>query len=547
MNFSSSVTVQVSDSTELFNAVSVYVPSSLAPGNIVDWSQYASELTQDKPVVFTVDVTNYQTIMSGDILLQWLPAFNQDTNTAIIIYLIVFDSTQAGAWLLEDRSISYSPLSKAFEKLWFISYFKMVFDPNMKGLPTEVVVPGTNTSANLVISNTTGGAITLPAGAYIYDNSGVQYTFSILSDVEIPDATETTAIPFTSVLVGPDAGLTAGAIQAANFVPALGAPLNTLTFTLSAVVQGVAETSSNVASAYFDLMLAMSQLCRNYGSLSYHLAQVNLTLTNTGYPVTTSVDPNICKVGSASIETELAFMTALTVDPVPGIPEPRSQYFWGAIKLIEAENTFLLVHSEDDSLLTIVLGAWFRQRNTSGTFIGNKLSMLRLSGPRVMPYGYPSWLNGAVNENHANGQDLLDDKQVAYLRTIADDTAQDCVISRAVGVASVPGMPLNALMISKFVDYTCRQESARFITSSGTLTSPVLTDELAYNSIQSIVMNTLGRFAGTNGRLYSVQNLFPAFAEAKVGLTALEAASAWKARYKDDLDSIVVTGGITAE
>jgi hypothetical protein len=30
-------------------------------------------------------------------------------------------------------------------------------------------------------------------------------------------------------------------------------------------------------------------------------------------------------------------------------------------------------------------------------------------------------------------------------------------------------------------------------------------------------------------------------------MTALEAASAWKARYKDDLDSIAVTGGISAQ
>jgi hypothetical protein len=30
-------------------------------------------------------------------------------------------------------------------------------------------------------------------------------------------------------------------------------------------------------------------------------------------------------------------------------------------------------------------------------------------------------------------------------------------------------------------------------------------------------------------------------------MTKLEAASAWSAKYVDDLDEIVVTGGITAE
>ena len=82
------------------------------------------------------------------------------------------------------------------------------------------------------------------------------------------------------------------------------------------------------------------------------------------------------------------------------------------------------------------------------------------------------------------------------------------------------------------------------ITDRGTLTDPVLTNNEAYTRIQSIVGTNLARFSNIN-RLYNVKLTFPSFTEAKKGLTALEAASAWSALYVDDLDKVTVTGGIS--
>lgn len=547
MNFASTVEVVADAKSDVFNAISLYVPSSLAQGNIVNWQQYASELTADRPIVLVADVSNYNTIMDGELLRQWIPAFNQDTNIAMVVYLIVFDDTQSGGWSIQERSISYAPLSKAFEKLWFVSYIKMLFDPNMKGIPATVVVPGTNTTMDLVVENTTGALVTMPAGSYIYDSGDKQYLFVLGAPVDIADQSATSAIQMESTTVGPDAVIAEGAILPADFVPALEAPLSTLTFTVSNITQGVDESTAEVPSQFFDLSLALSELCRNYRSLSYFYCQVNIDMSNLGYPVVTSVDPNVCKVSSAELEDEIAFLTALNVAPTAEVPLPRSNYFYAALVLIGASNTFFIAHSEDENILTQMLGAWFMQPNSSGTYIGNKMSLLRLSGVGIKPFGYPSWLNGAVNENYEDGQKLLDAKQVAYLVTISDSSVQDCVVSRAVGVATSPAMPVTADMISAYIDYTCRQEAANFITDKGTLVSPVLTDEMAYMTIQQITLNTINLFSGTNGRLYAVQNLFPSFAEAKVSMTALEAASAWKARYKDDLDSISVTGGISAQ
>jgi hypothetical protein len=101
-------------------------------------------------------------------------------------------------------------------------------------------------------------------------------------------------------------------------------------------------------------------------------------------------------------------------------------------------------------------------------------------------------------------------------------------------------------MISKFVDYTAAQQCAKMITDKGTLTDPVLTDADAYKRIQLIFQTGLQMFTKTR-RISAIRMRFPAFEAAKSGLTAIEAASAWKAGYTDDLDSVTVTGGIVAE
>jgi hypothetical protein len=287
-----------------------------------------------------------------------------------------------------------------------------------------------------------------------------------------------------------------------------------------------------VPSKYFDTALALAYQSKQDLALSYCLS----------YDKVSFVDQNPnpadkCWVRLRTAAEEQEAMTSV-------LDGDRAKYFWGALRLMECtRNTWLVVHSEAVNVLIEIFAAWFVSRNESGQFIGNKLSLLRLSGTRIKPLGFPSWLNSAVNENDADGFDLLDVKNVGYMATISDETAQDCYVSSA---RSINGTPVIATMISKFVDYQCRQASARMLTATGTATAPVLTDEKAYAKIQEIVSSNLNLFAGTNGRITAVRLAFPAFDVAKSGRTAIKAASAWSALYKDDLDSITVTGGITA-
>ena len=233
---------------------------------------------------------------------------------------------------------------------------------------------------------------------------------------------------------------------------------------------------------------------------------------------------------------QIAAMTSL-------ITADRGRYLWGALRLMEASNTVLLAHSENTNILVDVFAAWFATKNSSGLYIGNKLSMLRLSGTRIKPFGVPSLLNSAINENDEVGFDMFDDMNIGYLMTINSKTEQECVLSM---MRSVTGMPINALMISKYVDYASSQECADLVTEKGTLTNPILTDAQAYAKIQDIVNRNLLLFVGTR-RIGKIVLSFPDFAIAKTGMTSLEAASAWSAVYTDDLDEVTVTGGITAQ
>jgi len=166
---------------------------------------------------------------------------------------------------------------------------------------------------------------------------------------------------------------------------------------------------------------------------------------------------------------------------------------------------------------------------------------IRLSSGNIKPLGWPSPLNSAVNENDADAVDVLGTKGVAYLQTISDSSLENCRLTYA---RTLDGVSLNAKMISKWIDYRSAMDCANLITDKGTLSNPVLTNNEAYTRIQSIVGNNLNKFTATK-RIYNTKLSFPSFNKAKVGLTALEAASAWSALYVDDLDSVTVTGGIT--
>jgi len=675
MLFRSSVDVVETLTNEPFHCLSVYIPSNIAPAVIQGYANDAPLLTKEKPLVYSCDVQNYADIMTGELLTQMQPIFRGDSNTDVVIYLIVFycDETNDG-WKITDTTIEYEPLTKAFEKLYFISFIKMLFDPNMNGVGYSIESVGAKTmftfnvintskttrvegSVGGIIQNPTGSVVTLDAGDYLTDNN---YAIHISEDLTIPangsytfDSTNTKvtvqttpaftgvfplslpltpvdlttlasshpttwgAINFTlnqilhtgqtagnPVAVTIDAGeynytdpnngvqykinitspislkatgsvpsrvITAFSVNVGNiassvtlqksgFTEAFGHVTNSLTpgdvsfdFNVLSFTPGVnAGVVQDIESKFFDLSLAFAYLCKLNPTMSQFWSQVRIQEFIDGFPNITlgagdklsDYDPNKCFIRSATVAEEKAEMVNLLMAGA----EKRAKYYWGALKLMQANNTFLVCHAEPNDLngsavniLSEILSVWFAKKNSSGLYVGNKVHNIRLTGSNIKPLGWPSPLNSAVNENDAGAVNILGEKNVAYLQTISDNSLEDCRLTSA---RTLDGISLNAKMISKWVDYRSAMDCANMITDRGTLTDPVLTNNEAYTRIQSIVGTNLARFSNLN-RLYNVKLTFPSFTEAKKGLTALEAASAWSALYVDDLDKVTVTGGIS--
>jgi hypothetical protein len=529
MHFSSSVDVIIDEKNELFHAISVYVPMSLAAANIAGFDP--AWVSAEKPAVFTCVVDNYKEIMKGKLLDQWADAFRQDTNIDLVLYVIVFlDGTgTADMWEIDDVSIKFAPITNAFSKLFFISYVKTLFDGSYAGEPTVVpAVPGTAALQTFRIVNGDDVDRTLTAGTYVVNDGVNTWQFTVAVDVVIP-AGEHADYDLTADAAGVDANMSVNTDETAMVSPSLPAGC---TAVCQAFTQGTdAEPEHEVPSLYFDMALALAYICKQDLKLSYFIPLVKISYIDR--------EPNpadVCWIRLKTSAEEKEAMESLETGD-------RSKYFWGALFLMNCvQNTWTLVHSEAVNIIPLIFAAWFAVKNGSGTYVGNKLSLLRLRGTRIKPLGFPSWLNSEVNENDADGFDLLDAKNVGYLCTIADNTPQESCVS---GARSINGTPVSAQMISKWVDYTSAQQCAKFITDDGTLTDPVLTDEQAYKKIQDIVFGNLLLFVPTK-RINNIVMRFPVFKIAKTGMTKLEAASSWKAGYTDDLDEVTVTGGIVA-
>jgi hypothetical protein len=283
-------------------------------------------------------------------------------------------------------------------------------------------------------------------------------------------------------------------------------------------------------SPFFDLSLAMAYLAKQDSRLSCFVSLLKLAL-----PVQ-NPDTNRCVIRSSGRKGQLEHMHSIQHDD-------REKYYWGALYLMGCRNTWVIAHSEEVNVFTEVMAEWFREKNGAGLYVGNGLSHLRLTGSKIKPFGYPSWLDSEVNVNDSKGFDLLDEMDISHLATISSSSKQDCSLSRARGVL---GDSINALMIAKYIDYEAARQCADLINDDGTLTNPVLTDDEAYKKIQGIFKALLQSFTKTK-RISAIRMMFPEFSYAKKGLVSLEAASAWSARYTDDLGQVTITGGIVEE
>ena len=536
MHFASSVEVIVDEKNELFNAISIYVPMSLAAANIVDFDP--AWVSAEKPAVFTCVLDNYKSIMKGKLLDQWSDIFRQDTNVSVILYLIVFldDDSTVGMWEMDDVSISFEPITNAFGKLYFISYAKVLFDENYDGRPVVMPSnPGTPARETVRFTNTTGSPVTVPSGTYGMHDGVKDWTYVLDAAVTLQPGDYVDYL-LVAATPGVDANLQDGSPERpftdiASFItPALPAGITVIG---QSSVQGTdpAPGPSEVPSQYFDMSLALAYRCKLDLKLSYFMSPVKVSYVD---QKPNPADKCWIRLKTSAEEKE-AMVSIKDGD--------RMKYYWGALFLMGCfKNTWSLIHSEPVNIIPLIFAAWFAERNASGQFVGNKLSRLRLRGARIKPCGFPSWLNSEINENDRDGIELLRGKNIGFLRTIADNTPQESAIDSAL---SLDGTPVAAQMISKWIDYTSAQQCAKFITADGTVTDPVLTDEAAYKKIQEVVFGNLLLFVPTR-RIGNIALKFPSFAVAKTGMNKLEAASSWSAAYVDDLGSVTVTGGIQA-
>lgn len=417
MKFRSSLASTEEISENLFEAISIYVPKSKAENNLVSGSYNPEEITATKYAVIPVTVDNYNDVLADSLLNQWTSVFNNGANLSVTLYIIIFDDTSFTP-TIGTTSISWSPLTKAFKELYFISFFKTMFSDSYNGTDTN----------------------------------------------------------------------------------------------------------------FFDLSLCLSQLCATEDTLSECLIELKVDVP------AGDTDENSCKILSHTRGEEELHCTTLT----GSTPEDREEYFWGYIKLLGGGHTWVILNN-GKFMLPIVLGKWFEIKNDSGQFIGNKLQKIRLNADGVKPTGNPSPLNSSVNMNmDSKWYTNLDDKNVGYFISIADNSLNDAELVRD---RNVNGMPVTAYMISKWIDYTSSQTLAKYRDDISTLTKPILTDEEAYEYLQSLVQQVVNTFVGT-GRITDVILNFPPYAKAKKG-NSFVGVAVWSANYVNDFESVNISGAVS--
>ena len=119
---------------DLFNAISIYMPKSLAAANLISGTYDPTAIDATHYGVVTVTTDNYRRILeeTGSLMAQWLPVFNDGTNFDVTLYIVIFDDTSFSV-TTGAASISWAPLSKAFNELYFISFFKTMFSEHYDG------------------------------------------------------------------------------------------------------------------------------------------------------------------------------------------------------------------------------------------------------------------------------------------------------------------------------------------------------------------------------------------------------------------------------
>lgn len=134
MKFRASLEEGIGIAENLFNAISIYVPKSLAEANLSEDAYDPDDVTSTTYAVISVTVDNYKSVFAdGSVMLsQWLPVFNDGANSSVTLYVIVFDDTSFNP-TLTATAITWDSLTQAFKELYFISFFKTMFSEHYNG------------------------------------------------------------------------------------------------------------------------------------------------------------------------------------------------------------------------------------------------------------------------------------------------------------------------------------------------------------------------------------------------------------------------------
>ena len=134
MKFRSSLASTEEIDENLFNAISIYIPKSLASAQFEADAYDADAVTADESAVIAVTADNYRNVFksTGSLYSQWLPIWNDGANLSVTLYCIIFDDT-GFAPTVGAGAVEWLPLKKAFDELYFISYFKCLFSEHYDG------------------------------------------------------------------------------------------------------------------------------------------------------------------------------------------------------------------------------------------------------------------------------------------------------------------------------------------------------------------------------------------------------------------------------
>lgn len=141
MQFRTALAAAAGVAEDLFSSIVLYIPKSQAKDNFsTEYADAIDGVTATKFLYIDVTVDNYATVFSNTGLLnsQWMPLWNDNTNFNAHLQCVIFYdtddvTTDSANFIKGAAGLEYKPLSLAFEKTYFLGYFKILFDKDYMG------------------------------------------------------------------------------------------------------------------------------------------------------------------------------------------------------------------------------------------------------------------------------------------------------------------------------------------------------------------------------------------------------------------------------